>query len=192
MLISLKRPGQIVIIWQCGTNDETTLREIGRHIEIIMFQRFRLSLHARTHSLLQSLCYLRTLGMIGKVAIILAHIVKDYCSILLDQSYTKVLTLMRLHKIFQLCLCHTHAIHHFHTVRKENATSLGQFQILCQQFIIVGKFQSQRTNLILFLACLLKYNKTDSEHKEHRQYAEIQLFTYIIQFKHDTYIYASK
>ena len=123
MLISLKRPGQIVIIWQCGTNDETTLREIGRHIEIIMLQRFRLSLHARTHSFLQSLCYLRTLGMIGKVAIILAHIVKDYGSILLDQSYTKVLTLMRLHKIFQLSLCHTHAIHHFHTVRKENATS---------------------------------------------------------------------
>ena len=123
MLISLKRPGQIVIIWQCGTNDEMTLRKIGRYIEIIMLQRFRLSLHARTQSLLQCLCYLLTLGMIGKVAIILAHIVKDYCSILLDQSYTKVLALMCLHKIFQLSLCHTYTIHYIHTVRKENATS---------------------------------------------------------------------
>ena len=35
-------------------------------------------------------------------------------------------------------------------------------------------FHRERTDLILFLTSLLEHDKTDSEHKEHRQHHEIQ------------------
>ena len=117
MLVCLKRLGQIVIIRQRRTHDELRFWKIGSHIEIILLQGLRLSFHTRALSHLQSLSYFLPFGMIGKMTIILAHIIEHHPTIGLDQGNTKVLALMFTHEFLQFSLSHTHAIHHINAIR---------------------------------------------------------------------------
>ena len=65
-------------------------------------------------------------------------------------------------------------------ILQNNSFTRRERQIFCQQFIIIFQFDSKRTYFILLLTCLLEHDKTDGEHKEHRQYTEVQLPTYTI------------
>ena len=65
-------------------------------------------------------------------------------------------------------------------ILQNNSFTRRERQIFCQQFIIIFQLDSKRTYFILLLSCLLEHDKTDGEHKEHRQYTEVQLPTYTI------------
>ena len=89
---------ELLWIWQAKSNNVNELR-------------------TRALSHLQSLSYFLPLGMIGKMTIILAHIIEHHPTIGLDQGNTKVLALMFTHEFLQFGLSHTHAIHHINAIR---------------------------------------------------------------------------
>ena len=181
MLVSLQRFREIIIIRQGTSDDDRVGREIGSHIEVILLQGLRLSFHARSQSILQRLLYLLAVQVIGKPVIVLAHIVIHHLTVGPYQRDTQILTFMFTDESIQFGFRHdefraTHAGQSLQTiaVAQDDSSIMSQREILLQEGVVVFQFHRERTDLILFLTSLLEHDKTDSEHKEHRQYHEIQ------------------
>ena len=94
MLVSLQRFREIIIIRQGTSDDDRVGREIGSHIEVILLQSLRLSLHTRSQSILQRLLYLLAVQVIGKTVIVLAHIVVHHLTVGPYQRDTQILAFM--------------------------------------------------------------------------------------------------
>ena len=110
MLVGLQRLGEIVVIRQSASDNNGIGRKISGHIEVIMLQGFRLSLHTRAQSCPQCFLYLLSVDVIGEMIEVVSHIVVHHLAIRAYQSNTQVLTLVFSYKSIQLVACHIYCL----------------------------------------------------------------------------------